>query len=162
MKRTWTLVSVLSLAALITGCEPMTQTPQADSEPTDAAAERYEEATKEIVEAADAAGSYAKAQKTVFMTQMEERVAALKSEVEDMQAQIADTTDEIKAEGEKKLEALKQQAEQLGRQLDEVGNAAESNGEEVKTGFESAYEETRKAFDDARAWLSEQIAPDQS
>lgn len=161
MKRTWTLVSVFSLAALITGCEPANQTPQAEGQPTEAA-ERYEEATQEIVEAADAAGSYAKAQKTVFVTQMEERIAALKSEAEDLQAQIADTTNEIKAEGEKRLEALKQQAEQLGGQLEEVRSATESDWEEVKAGLETAYNETREAFDETRTWLSEQIAPDQS
>jgi len=161
MKRTWTLVSVLSLAALITGCEPANQTSQVERQQTDAA-ERYEEATKEIVEAAEAAGSYAEAQKAVFVTQMEERVAALKSETEDLRARIANTNDEVKAEGAKKLEALQEKAEQLGGQLDEVRNATESNWEEVKAGFETTYNETREAFDDARAWLSEQIAPDQS
>ena len=40
--------------------------------------------------------------------------------------------------------------------------AGKKGWEEVKAGFETTYNETREAFDDARAWLSEKIAPDQS
>jgi DNA repair exonuclease SbcCD ATPase subunit len=160
MKRTYLTVTVLSLAAFVTGCEPANRTNDAERL-QESAAEQFEEAQEATQDAIQAAGDYAEAQRTAFIAQMEQGLTALRNEADDLKIRVANATDDVKAEGQHKLDALKQQADRLEQQLSQLRDAPESSWESLKDGFETAYHETRQAFNDTREWLSEKIAPDQ-
>jgi chromosome segregation ATPase len=160
MKRTCIAISVLSIAALVSGCDRADHSSDVERQQDDAAG-RYQEARDEIGEAGRAVGSYTEAQKTAFVAQMEQQVAALKRETNDLRASIANSTDDVKANAAQRLDDLQRRANQLEGQLNEVRNATAANWEAVKAGFETAYNETRQSFDEARQWLSQQIAPNQ-
>jgi hypothetical protein len=163
MKQKHNVIAVLSLAALVAGCQPTdtASNNEVDQLREDATAQ-YEDARRESQEAVRAANEYADAQKTAFVAEMEQRVAGLRNEVDELRVTVANSTNQVKTEGQEKLDELTRQADQLDGQLKELRNASESNWEDLKDGFETAYHQTRQAFNDARQWLSEQLAPGQS
>jgi hypothetical protein len=163
MKRTYIGIAAFSLAAFMTGCQP--SEPASNNEVNrlqEDAATEYEEARDATQEAARAANDYADAQKTAFVAEMEQRLAALRKDVDELRVGVADSSEQVKAEAQEKFDNLSRQADKLDEQLKEIRSASDSNWEALKDGFETAYNQTKQAFNDARQWMSEKLAPSQS
>jgi TolA-binding protein len=163
MKQKHNVIAVLSLAVLVAGCRPSDTASNTEVEQLrEDAAVQYEDARRETQEAVRAANEFADAQKTAFVAEMEQQLAGLRNEVDELRVTVANSTDQVKTEGQQKVDELTHQADQLEGQLKEIRNASDSNWENLKDGFETAYHQTRQAFNDARQWLSERLAPGQS
>lgn len=138
----------LASAALLSGCR------------RDQTAQQQMEAAK--TEAKTAAGDlkdYTFAQKAEFTAAMKTKLAALNQEIDQLEAKIAKSREELRAEAKPRLAALREQAAKLGTQLEEAKNATEPAWEKVKGGAGKAYDSVKDAFLQSRQWIGEKIAP---
>ena len=142
------IVTILSIAAAVVGC---------DKEPT--TSQQIEKVKAETKEAAQNMKDYTYAQKTEFVEKMQSQLAEIDQDLDLLAAKIEKSGDAAKAEAKPKLQALREKAARLGRQLDEVKNATESTWESVKTGSKKAYNDLKDGFIQARQWVSDKIAP---
>lgn len=151
----FTAVAV-SVAALAVGCKPKDNPPPSQTGDTPAT---YESVKKETKEAAQAANEYAYAQRAEFTAKMKAEIAELNKEMDQLGERIEKSSGAAKEEAKVKLQALRERTAQLDQKLDGVKDATESTWEDVKAGLKKGYEETKVAFNDARQWLSDKIAP---
>ena len=148
MKQKTFVVTLLSIAAFVVGC---------DKEPT--TSEQIEKVKSETKEAAQNMKDYTYAQKTEFVEKMQSQLAGINKDLDLLAAKIEKSSDAAKAEAKPKLQALREKAAGLGGQLDGVKNATESTWESVKTGSKQAYTDLKDGFNQARQWVSDKIAP---
>ena len=148
MKNKTLVITILSIAAFAVGCNKEQTTSQ-----------QLDKVQAETKQAAQDMKDYTFAQKAEFVKTMQGQLDALNKDLDQLDAQIAKSSDAVKAEAKPKLQALRDQAAQLNKQLDEAKNATESTWDSVKAGFQKAYEATKDGFNQARQWVSDKIAP---
>jgi ABC-type transporter Mla subunit MlaD len=148
MKHKVILITALSVAALICGCNKDETTSQ-----------QLEKAKTETKEAAQDLKDYTYAQKQEFVQQMQTRLNALNQELDQVSAKVEGSSDAVKAEAKPKLQALRDQAKQLSKQLDDVKGSSESTWDSVKAGAEKAFEGLTNGVYQARQWVSNKVAP---
>jgi chromosome segregation ATPase len=148
MKNKTLVLSFLSAAAIVVGCDKEQTTSQ-----------QLDNAKAETKQAAQDMKDYTYAQKAAFVETMQTQLAALNRDLDQLSAKVEKANDTVKAEAQPKLQALRDQTAQLNKQLDDVKNATESTWDSVKGGFKKAYESSKDGFNQARQWVSDKIAP---
>ena len=148
MKNILFLITLISAAAFVAGCEKESST-----------AQQIDKVKTETKQAVQDMKDYTFAQKAEFVEKMQGQLTALNQDLDQLAAKIEKSSDAVKAEAKPRLQALRDQASQLNKQLDEAKNASESTWDSVKGGFQKAYESASKGFQEARQWLSDKIAP---
>ncbi len=148
MKHRTLLLTFLSIAAFIVGCDK----PATTSQRLDKVQEKAEEAAQDMKD-------YTFAQKAEFTAKMQAQLAEINNDLDALAAKIEKSSEAAKAEAKPKLEALRGKADQLNKQLDEAKNATESTWDSVKATSKKAYAELKDGFMQARQWVSEKIAP---
>ena len=148
MKNKALLVTFLSAAALVVGC---------DKEKT--ASQQIDQVKTETKQAAADMKDYTFAQKDEFVKYMQGQLATINADLDKLSAKIDSSSDAVKAEAKPKLQALRDQATKLNQQLAEAQNATESTWDSVKAGTKKAYDSMAAGFADARQWVSDKIAP---
>ena len=148
MKRSKLMITFLSAAAFVVGC---------DKEPT--TSQQIDKVQARTAEAAQDLKDYSYAQKAEFVERMRSQLFEINNDLDQLAAKIEKSTDAAKAEAQPKLRALREQADKLNKQLDVAKNATESTWDGVKAGSRKAYDELKDGFNQARQWVSEKIAP---
>ena len=156
MKSQYSLLTLLAVAALATGCGPSEKPATEDREAT---AKQLEKIRTETKEAAQDIKQYAYAQKAEFVADMQTRMAQIKGDLDQLSAKVEKSTDAVKAEAEPKVRALRDQMAGLSKQLDEARNSSESTWANVQARSKKAYDELKDKFRQARQWLSDKLAP---
>ncbi|MCL4179227.1 MAG: hypothetical protein KJ072_15980 [Verrucomicrobia bacterium] len=85
-------MTVLSLAAFVTGCEPANRTTEVERL-QESTAKQFEAAQESTQAAIQAAGNYAEAQRTAFIAQREQGLTALRNEADDLKVRVANGAD---------------------------------------------------------------------
>jgi chromosome segregation ATPase len=148
MKRNKIIITFLSAAAFVAGCDKAETTSQ-----------RLDKVQAKTAEAARDSKDYTYAQKAEFTEKMQGQLAEINKDLDQLAAKIEKSNDAVKAEAKPKLQTLREQAAKLNKQLDEAKNATESTWDSVKGGFKKGYSELKDGFQQARQWVSEKIAP---
>lgn len=148
MKQKALVVTLLSMAALMLGC---------NQEPT--TSEQIDKAKTETAAAQQDLKDYTYAQKTEFVTKMQAQLDALNKDLDQLSAKIERSSDAVKAEAKPKLQALRDQSAESAEQLDKVRNATESTWDSVKATSQKAFDSAKDGFQQARQWVSDKIAP---
>ena len=148
MKNKTLAITVLSIAAFAVGCNKEQSTSQ-----------QMDKVQTETKAAAQDMKDFTFAQKAEFVKTMQGQLDALNKDLDQLDAQIAKSSDAVKAEAKPKLQALRDQVAQLNKQLDVAKNATESTWDSVKGGFSKAYDATKDGFNQTRQWVSDKIAP---
>lgn len=131
--------------------------PGCDRQPS--VSDRMEQVQVQAKEAGRDIQDFTFAQKAEFTESMRKNLAAMNAELDQIGARIEKSGDAAKAEAQPKLQALREQMKSLDRQLDDARNATESTWDQVKDGTKKAYAEVEAAFNQARQWVSDKIAP---
>jgi chromosome segregation ATPase len=148
MKNKTLLITLLSAAVIVTGCDKEQTTSQ-----------QIDKVQTETKQAAEDMKDYTFAQKAEFVKAMQDQLTTLDQDLDKLSAKIDSSSDAIKAEAKPKLQALRDQSTQLHQQLADAQNATESTWDSVKSGSQKAYDSLAKSFTEARQWLSDKIAP---
>ena len=148
MKNKPLLITFLSAAALVVGC---------DQEKT--TSEQVDHIKTETRQAAADRKDYTFAEKAEFVTAMQGRLATLNLDLDQLSISIGRSSDAVQAEAKPKLQALRDQAAKLNQQLADDSNATESTWDSVKAGTKNAYDTMVASFADARQWVSDKIKP---
>jgi paraquat-inducible protein B len=148
MKKITLLVSLLSAAAFVVGC---------DQDKT--ASQQMDQVKTETKQAASDMKDYTFAEKDEFVKYMQGQLATLNADLDTLSAKIDSSSDAIKAEAKPKLQALRDQAAKLNQQLADDSNATASTWDSVKAGTQKAYDAMAADFADARQWVSDKIKP---
>jgi septal ring factor EnvC (AmiA/AmiB activator) len=148
MKNSPLLVTLLAATAFAAGC---------DKGPT--TAQQVDRVQTETKQAVQDMKDYTFAEKAEFVKAMQDQLAALNRDLDQLAAKIASSSEAVKAEAQPKLAALRAQAAQLTHQLAGVQNATESTWDSVKAGTKQACDSAERGFTEVRQWLSDKIAP---
>ena len=148
MKNKTLLITFLSAAAFVVGC---------DKEKT--TAQQLDKVKTETKQAAQDMKNYTFAQKDEFVKAMQGQLTALNQNLDKLSAKIDSSSDAVKAEAKPKLQALRDQAAKLNQQLADASNATESTWDGVKADSQKAYAAMTNSFTEARQWVSQKIAP---
>jgi ElaB/YqjD/DUF883 family membrane-anchored ribosome-binding protein len=149
---------VLALVALVsTSCgdappaaPTATTTPPTTAQPASAAP---------AAAAAPEAPTYTFQQKDEFQAHMKTQLDKLNADIAELSAKIDKATEQAKADAKPKLQALRDQAAKLGDMLGKAQLATESSWDAVKADFKAGYANLEVGIRDARTWLSSKIAP---
>jgi ABC-type transporter Mla subunit MlaD len=148
MKSKPLVITLFFITAFVTGC---------DKEP--AASQQIDKVKTETAADAQEMKSYTYAQKTEFVTTMQEQLDTLNKDLDQLSAKIENSSDTVKAEAKPKLQALRDQSAQLTKQLDNVRNATESTWDSVKATSQKAFDSLKDGFQQSRQWVSDKITP---
>ena len=148
MGRQTLAITFFSVAGFAVGCNKEQTT-----------AQQLDKVQEKTAAAAQEMKDYTYAQKAQFVAKMQGQLAALNQELDQLTAKVDKSSDTVKAEAKPKLQALRDQTIQLNRQLDQVKNSTESTWDSVKTSFKKTFESSKDAFQQARQWVSDKIAP---
>jgi chromosome segregation ATPase len=148
MKNKTFVITLLSIAAFVAGCDKEKTT----SQQIETVKAETKEATKDMKD-------FAFAQKAEFVKAMQGQLDALNKDLDQLSAKIESSSDAVKTEARPKLQALRDQATKLNQQLADAQNATESTWDSVKSGFQKGYDATKDGFNQARQWVSDKIAP---
>lgn len=153
IQKTFLAISMVALTALALGCKPSAEQ---DRKTT---AEQLDKVKQETKAAAQDTKDYAFAKKAECVAKMQSQMTEINRDLDQLMARIEKSSDAAKTEAKPKLQAIRDQAAKLNQQLDEAKNATESTWDDVKAGFKKGYGELKDAFDSARQWVSDKIAP---
>lgn len=148
MKHKTLLPAFLSIAAFAVGC---------DRVPTTAV--QNDTLRSERNEATTGMKDFTFTEKTQFTAQMQSQLAEINKDLDQLAAKLEKSSDAARTEAKPKLQALREKADRLAKQLGEARNATESTWDDVKAASKKAYKELKDGFQQARQWVSEQIAP---
>ena len=148
MKHNVLLLTLLTSAALVAGCDKDQTTSQ-----------QIAKVQTETKQAAQDMKDYTYAQKAEFVKAMQVQLTALNQDLDKLSAKIDSSSDALKAEAKPKLQALRDQTAKLNQQLADAQNATESTWDSVKAGTKKAYDSVENSFMEARQWVSDKIAP---
>jgi phage host-nuclease inhibitor protein Gam len=118
-----------------------------------------DQAKQETEQAAQEMKDYSYAQKTEFVTTMQAELDGINRDLDQLAARVEKSSAAAKAEANPKLQALRDQTAKLAKSLEEARNANESTWNDVKAGFKQGYSDLKDGFNQARQWVSDQIAP---
>jgi len=144
------VISLLAVAAFAVACKPSEQ--KSTQQQLDKVEAKAEEAAQDMKD-------YSYAQKAQFVEKMQNQLAEINHDLDQLAARIEKSSDAAKAEAKPKFEALREQAAKLNKQLDVAKSATESTWNDAKAGFKKGYGELKDSFQQARQWASEKIAP---
>ena len=156
MKHTYLLLTLLGAAVLAVGCD---RSEKSTTESRETTAKQLDKVKTDTKEAAQEMKDYAYAQKAEFVAKMQGQLDEINRELDQISAKIEKSSAAAKAEAKPKLQALRDQTAKLTKQLDEAKNATESTWGDVKDAFKKGYSELKDGFQQARQWVSDQIAP---
>jgi polyhydroxyalkanoate synthesis regulator phasin len=142
------VITFLSVAAFAVGCKK-----------EETASQQLDTVKTEAREAAQDMKDYTFAQKAEFTRKMQDQLAEINRDLEQIAAKIEKSSDPAKAEAKLKLQALREQVSKLNKKLEEAKSATESTWDDVKAGFKKGYSELKDGFQQARQWASDKIAP---
>jgi hypothetical protein len=148
MKHKDLIVTVLAFSALAVGCDKDATTSQ-----------QIDKVQAETKQAALDIKDYTYAQKSAFVESMQVQLASLNRDLDQLSANIEKSSDAAKVEAKPKLQMLRDQANKLNEQLDKAKNATESTWDVVKADSRKTYSELKDAFQQARQWVSDKVAP---
>jgi len=148
MKNKTVVITLLSIAAIVVGCNKEQTTSQ-----------QMDKVQTETTQAAQDMKDYTFAQKAEFVKTMQGQLDTLNKDLDQLSAKIDSSSDAVKAEAKPKLQALRDQTAQLNQQLTDAQNATESTWDSVKAGCQKAYDATKDGFNQTRQWVSDKIAP---
>jgi paraquat-inducible protein B len=149
----------LILTLLSVGCPTATEEPTGGAKPAETAASKLEDAKRESAEAGRAVRDYAYAERAEFIAEMNKELATIEAEMDRLTAKVESSEGEVKADAKLKLDGVRQKWAEAKKRLDDVEKATADDWDEVKRDVERSHGELKKAFDDTRQWLSEEIAP---
>jgi hypothetical protein len=149
----------LILTLLSVGCPTAKEEPAAGTKPAEGAASKLEDAKRESAEAGKAIRDYAYAERAEFIAEMKKELATIEAEMDRLSAKVESSEGEVKADAKVKLEGVRQKWAEAKKRLDDAEKASEDDWDEVKRDVERSHGELKKAFDDTRQWLSDEIAP---
>lgn len=150
-------LAALAVAALVVGCEPSTKPPTTGT--GNATTQQLDQAKHDAKVVAQDMKDYAYAQKAEFVATMQGELKAVQQELDQLEARLAKANEAVRTETRPKLQALRDQTARLAVKLEEAKNATESTWGDVKTSFKQGYGELKDAFQAARQWVSDKIAP---
>jgi archaellum component FlaC len=148
MKRKRLLITFLSVVAFAVACKK-----------EETASQQLDKVKTETKAAAREMKDYTFAQKAEFTENMQNQLAEINRELDQISAKIEKSSDPAKAEAKLKLQALREQVANLNKKLEEAKGATESTWDDVKASFKKGYNELKDGFQQARQWASEKIAP---
>ena len=148
MKHKRLVITFLSVAAFAVGCKKEETTSQ-----------QFDKVKTETKEAVQDMKDYTFAQKAEFTEKMQNQLAEINRDLDQISAKIEKSSDTTKAEARLKLQALREQVAKLNKKLEETKSATESTWDDVKAGFKKGYSELKDGFQQARQWVSEKVAP---
>jgi septal ring factor EnvC (AmiA/AmiB activator) len=143
--------ALLSIAAFAAGCKPSTE--------ADHAAAQFDKVKARAEDAAQSMKDFAYAQKAEFVAKMQNQLAPISRDLDQLSAKIERSSAAAKAEAKPKLAALREQAAKLNKQLDDARNATASTWDKVKADSGRTYDALKDDFKRARQWASDKIAP---
>src|SRR4051812_17570190 len=148
MKTKRFVVALLAITVIVVGCNQ-----------EQSASQQLDEIKTETKAAAQDMNDYAFARKAEFVAKMQDQLAAINHDLDQLSARIDKSGETARAETKPKLQALRDQATDLNKQLDTVRNATESTWSDVKSSSQKAFASLKDGFQQSRQWLSDKIAP---
>ncbi len=139
-------LALLTLAAVVAGCDQQKVTPPSAANP-------------EARTAAQEIRDYTFAQKAEFTQRMKAQLAEINQDMDQLEAKIAQAKDEASMATQAKLKALREQSAQLNQQVAALNDATESTWDNVKSNTQKGYETLKEGVRQSRQWLSDKIAP---
>ena len=133
MKNTVWALPFLAAAALAAGCNSSSE------ESGKSTSEQLDKVKIETKDAAQDMKNYAYAQKAEFVTKMQDKLAAINRDLDQLSVKIDKASDSVKAEAKPKLQALRDESTKLNAQLDKARSATESTWDDVKASFRKGY-----------------------
>ena len=97
--------------------------------------------------------------KPEFVAKLKSELSEVNNEIKNLGDKIASSSEKAKADAQPKLDQLKEKAKNLDVHIDKAQNATAETWDDVKAGSKKALEEAKAGFNEARAWISEKIAP---
>lgn len=119
------ILSLLTVAALTGACKP------SEDQSTQQQMDKVKQETKDT---AQDMKDYTYAQKNEYVEKMQNQLADINRNLDELSVKIEKSSDNAKAEAKPKLQALRDKADQLGKQLDGARSATESTWDSVKAG----------------------------
>jgi cytochrome c556 len=153
MKHKQIALTFLAATVFVVGCKPSAE------ENRQATSDQFDKVKKETKEAAQDMKDYAFAEKAQFVEKMQAQMAVINRDLDQLMDRVEKSSDAAKAEAKPKLQALRDQARKLNHHLDDAKNATESTWGDVKSGFNKGFADLKDAFQTARQWVSDKIAP---
>jgi uncharacterized protein involved in exopolysaccharide biosynthesis len=148
MKTKPSAIALLVITAVVVGCNK-----------EQSASQQLDEIKTETKAAAQDMNDYAFARKAEFVAKMNDQLAAINHDLDQLSARIDKSSETARAEAKPKLQALRDQAADLNKQLDTVRNATESTWSDVKSSSQKAFASLKDGFQQSRQWVSDKIAP---
>jgi cytochrome c556 len=157
MKHKKLVITFMTAAAFAVGCKPAAEISASEErKATEAQIDKVKQETKEV---AQDVKNYSYAQKAEFVEKMQNNLAEINRDLDQITAKIEKSSDAAKAEAKPRLEALREQTAKLHKHLDEAKNATESTWDSVKATSQKALDSLKDGFQQSRQWLSDKIAP---
>lgn len=140
------LIAPLTAAALLTGCDPGSQSnPSTESRPA------AQDAKEKVKAAATATNDYLAAARDEFVTTMNQRLTELDARVAELVKKSEGYKDEAKAQADLTLAALKEQRAKMNEKLEAFKKTGADAWKDMKAGLATAMDDLEKACDNARA-----------
>lgn len=176
MLKAWHIV-LLVLGLAIAGCTEMdsdrkdldtlTTTPEEQIDDADTTEEiqeqpssedsAYDDAKKELSEAADAVEDLAAEQKDNFVKEIDQQLKELDTSIARMKEQAKEAKDDARKEIEDQLAEIETRREALLDRLEELGRTSGNAWEDRKEGVINAWDELKKARDDASSGIEVRV-----
>lgn len=149
-------VTLLAMTLIAGGCKPAVETD------TNREINRTPDQTLSAPGAPGAVrdlNEYTYAQRGQFVETMENNLADLNRELDQLSLRVERSSAEVRAETEPRVRAVRSQIQGLNAQLDQAKNASESGWEDIKSGVRKGYDEVAEGFQQSRQWVSDKIQP---
>ena len=157
MRHVIPIITFLTVTALAVSCTSRGDKSPIESEASETATARLDEAKTATQEAGQSMQDYTYAQKTEFVDSMKKELAQMQEEMDRLSAKVASSSTATKDAAKTQLDAVREKWAQAKAQLDQAGNSTESTWDDVKGGFNQSYSELKDSFNEARQWLSDRI-----
>ena len=133
---------------LIGGCNDTSSTTTTDPDTTEDPVSS-DEVKREITEAIDATGKLAQQTQEEFAEEMEVKLRELDAEIAELEAKADDVKVESREKWNEEVADLKVKQEAMHDKLEKVKVASADEWEAMKDDFNSAWNNLKKAYDDA-------------
>ncbi|MCC5834305.1 MAG: hypothetical protein JJU20_06190 [Opitutales bacterium] len=156
MKNTIWILGALSIATVLTACNPSdSSASQSDTSVSD----QLDRAQSSASDAQNELSAYTHAQKEQFVDNLTARIAALDKELDELREKVSNSSAAVQEEARPQITALRVQSDRLKEQLAQARGTSASNWDSFKSGVNNTYEDLKTGFQNTRQWMSEKIAP---
>ena len=161
MKKTTCIIAFITTTAALAGCTKKDAEPAMPADAAAPAAVPAEQPAAEPSANPEAAPmpEYTLAQKVEFSDMVKKEVAALQMELDALSAKVDTSAEAVKTEGQAKVKAVHEKMAAAKTSLGQLETATEATWEAVRTSVKQANSDLKDAFNQARQWASEKIAP---